>query len=62
VGSFNGDLPAEFGRIVPKACQKDRDVRHRNAGDVRADLKRLSREAGSGSVRSGQAQAATLLW
>jgi serine/threonine protein kinase/WD40 repeat protein len=39
------ELPDEFEVIVTKALEKDRDLRCQTAAELRADLKRLKREA-----------------
>jgi serine/threonine protein kinase/tetratricopeptide (TPR) repeat protein len=57
---LNPDLPAELERIINKALEKDRDVRYQHAADLRADLKRLSRETESG--KTGASVAAPSRW
>ena len=42
----NPKVPAELDRIIAKATEKDREMRYQTASDLRADLKRLRREAG----------------
>jgi len=40
----NPALAPEVGRIIEKCLEKDREVRYQHAGDLGADLKRLSRD------------------
>jgi len=51
----NPKAPAELERIIHKALEKDRETRYQSAADMRADLKRVEREASSGKVPAAQA-------
>jgi eukaryotic-like serine/threonine-protein kinase len=44
---LNRELPAELERIINKCLEKDRNLRYQNATDIRTDLQRLKRDAGS---------------
>lgn len=47
---LNSQLPTEFGDLLNKALEKDRELRCQSAADLRAGLKRLQRPAGSGDA------------
>jgi len=55
--TLNAQLPVEFENILNKTLEKDRELRYQSAADIRADLKRLQRKSGSGSVASGVSSA-----
>src|SRR5450432_1298375 len=43
----NSNLPPKFDDVICKALEKDRTLRYQHAADMRADLKRLTRDAES---------------
>ena len=47
-GRVNPAIPPELDHIISKLLEKDADLRYQTAGDLRADLKRLHRDTGSG--------------
>jgi serine/threonine protein kinase/Tol biopolymer transport system component len=53
--SLNPNLPPRFEEIIGKVLEKDRDLRHQTAAELRADLKRLKRDTDSGRAGSGSA-------
>ncbi len=48
----NASLPAELGRILDKAFEKDRTLRYQTATDLKTDLVRLKRDLESGAHSS----------
>lgn len=44
LSQHRGEVPAELERIINRALEKDREMRHQSASDLRAELKRLQRE------------------
>jgi non-specific serine/threonine protein kinase len=48
VDQVNPSLPADLGRIIGQALEKDRDLRYQSATDLKTALKRLKRDLESG--------------
>jgi serine/threonine protein kinase/Flp pilus assembly protein TadD len=48
----NPTLPPEFGRILDKALEKDRNLRCQSATELKTDLNRLKRNLDSGNKRA----------
>jgi len=44
---LNPEIPADLERAIDKALEKDRTLRYQSAADIRTDLQRLKRDAGS---------------
>ncbi len=59
---LNPDLPADLERIITKAIEKDREVRYQHASELRADLKRLSRDTASGKIVTSTRDSAPASW
>ena len=51
----NAELPAEFGRILSKALEKDRNLRYQTATDLKTDLIRLRRDTDPGRQTPAEA-------
>jgi non-specific serine/threonine protein kinase len=55
VSQINAVLPAELGRILSKAFEKERALRYQTATDLKTDLLRLKRDTDSGGRRAADA-------
>ena len=55
--SINPQLTPQFQQIVEKALEKDREVRYQSAAELRADLKRLRRDAESALISAASRSA-----
>ncbi len=51
----NPALPLDFGRILDKALEKDRNLRYQSANELKTDLIRLKRDLDSGRRRAAGA-------
>jgi eukaryotic-like serine/threonine-protein kinase len=47
---LNADLPPRLEDIILKSLEKDRDLRYRQAADIRADLQRIRRDSQSQGI------------
>ena len=54
LNQVNHALPAEYGRVIGKALEKDRNMRYQGITDLKTDLMRLKRDLDSGPRRSSE--------
>jgi serine/threonine protein kinase/Tfp pilus assembly protein PilF len=52
ISKVNSSIPMEFGRLVSKAMEKDRNLRCQTATELKTDLSRLKRDLDSGNKRA----------
>jgi serine/threonine protein kinase len=55
---LNPGIPSGLEQVIHKAMEKDRDLRYQSATEMRADLKRLKRDSGSGRTHLAEGSAA----
>ena len=60
---LNASIPAKLQDVVNTALEKDRDLRYQHASEIRAELKRIKRDSGSGKsaahLESGRVKTST---
>jgi hypothetical protein len=54
VYKVNSAIPMEFGRLLNKAMEKDRNLRCQTATELKTDLNRLKRDLDSGNKRAAE--------
>ncbi|HKT48104.1 MAG TPA: protein kinase [Candidatus Acidoferrales bacterium] len=55
IEQVNSAIPAEFGRILRKALEKDRNLRCQTATELKTDFQRLKRDLDSGHKHAAEA-------